>query len=152
MIYHGRGIDPAGPRHRVAEVSCAAGRARPGGKLAKRRASAEPIHKRVAGMDVHRMEHVVTILVAQEDGAVVKETRTFGAFRRDMRALVAWPSCANRPAHFRRSRIQGRPPATAGNVLRCHNKDGTRKGEAAARWDRLPSCACSRARFRSHPW
>src|SRR5579884_1620994 len=27
--------DPAGPRHRVAEVSCAAGRARPGGKLAR---------------------------------------------------------------------------------------------------------------------
>jgi transposase len=50
----------------------------------------EPIHERVAGMDVHRMEHVVTILLAQKDGTVLKETRTFGAFKRDMRALVDW--------------------------------------------------------------
>lgn len=50
----------------------------------------EPIHRRVAGMDVHRMEHVVTILVTQEDGTVLSETRTFGAFKRDMRALIDW--------------------------------------------------------------
>ena len=50
----------------------------------------EPIHKRVAGMDVHRMEHVVTILLEQEDGTVLNETRKFGGFKRDMRALVDW--------------------------------------------------------------
>jgi transposase len=50
----------------------------------------EAIHQRVAGMDVHRMEHVVTILVAQEDGTVLNETRTFGGFKRDMRALSDW--------------------------------------------------------------
>jgi transposase len=50
----------------------------------------EPSHQRVAGMDVHRMEHVVTILVAQEDGTVLSETRTFGGFKRDMRALIDW--------------------------------------------------------------
>jgi transposase len=50
----------------------------------------EAIHQRVAGMDVHRMEHVVTILLAQEDGTVLSETRTFGGFKRDMRALIDW--------------------------------------------------------------
>ncbi len=51
----------------------------------------EPMHQRVAGIDVHRMKHVVTILIGQEDGAVSSETREFGVFKRDMRALVAWP-------------------------------------------------------------
>jgi len=50
----------------------------------------EAIHQRVAGMDVHRMEHVVTILLTQEDGTVLSETRTFGGFKRDMRALIDW--------------------------------------------------------------
>jgi transposase len=50
----------------------------------------EPIHERVAGMDVHRMEHVVTVQLAQKDGTILKETRQFGAFKRDMRALVDW--------------------------------------------------------------
>ena len=50
----------------------------------------EPMHQRVAGIDVHRMKHVVTILIGQEDGAVSSETREFGGFKRDMRALVAW--------------------------------------------------------------
>ena len=48
------------------------------------------MHQRVAGIDVHRMKHVVTILIGQEDGAVSSETREFGGFKRDMRALVAW--------------------------------------------------------------
>ena len=50
----------------------------------------EAIHKRVAGIDVHRMQHTVTILVEQADGTVVQETREFGSFKRDMRALVGW--------------------------------------------------------------
>jgi transposase len=50
----------------------------------------EPMHQRVAGIDVHRMKHVVTILIGQEDGAVSSQTREFGGFKRDMRALVAW--------------------------------------------------------------
>lgn len=50
----------------------------------------EAIYERVAGMDVHRMEHVVTILVAQQDGTLSQETRRFGGFKRDMRALVGW--------------------------------------------------------------
>jgi transposase len=50
----------------------------------------EAVHKRVAGIDVHRMKHVVTILIEQ-DGAVSSQTREFGGgFKRDMRALVAW--------------------------------------------------------------
>ena len=49
----------------------------------------EAVHERVAGIDVHRMKHVVTILIEQ-DGAVSRETREFGGFKRDMRALVAW--------------------------------------------------------------
>ena len=50
----------------------------------------EAIHKRVAGIDVHRMQHTVTILVEQADGTFVQETREFGSFKRDMRALVGW--------------------------------------------------------------
>jgi transposase len=50
----------------------------------------EAVHKRVAGIDVHRMKHVVTILIEQADGTVSSKTREFGGFKRDMRALVAW--------------------------------------------------------------
>lgn len=50
----------------------------------------EPIYQRVAGMDVHRMKHVVTVLIAQEDGTVASETREFGGFKRDMHALTDW--------------------------------------------------------------
>ena len=34
------------------------------------------------------MEHVATILLEQEDGTVSNETRKFGGFKRDMRALA----------------------------------------------------------------
>ena len=50
----------------------------------------EPIHERVAGIDVHRMKHVVTVLISGDGGAVSSETREFGGFKRDMRALVDW--------------------------------------------------------------
>ena len=50
----------------------------------------EPIHKRVAGLDVHRMKHVVTVAIEQEDGTVLTETREYGGFKRDMRAMIAW--------------------------------------------------------------
>jgi hypothetical protein len=50
----------------------------------------EPIHDRLAGLDVHRMKHVVTILVGQEDGTVSSETREFGGFKRRLsRADIA---------------------------------------------------------------
>ena len=44
------------------------------------------------------MKHVVTIVIDREDGAVTSETRAFGGFKRDMRALVAWPPIARKPA------------------------------------------------------
>jgi transposase len=50
----------------------------------------EPIHKRVAGIDVHRMKHVATVLVEQADGTLLKATQVFGGFKRDLRALVDW--------------------------------------------------------------
>lgn len=50
----------------------------------------EPIHKCVAGIDVHRMKHVVTVLIENTDGSVTKHTREFGGFKRDMKTLVAW--------------------------------------------------------------
>ena len=50
----------------------------------------QPLHRRVAGIDVHRMLHVVTVLVEQADGRVERTTRHFGGFRRDCRALAAW--------------------------------------------------------------
>jgi len=50
----------------------------------------QPLHRRVAGIDVHRMLHVVTLLVEQADGSIQRTTRQFGGFRRDCRALAAW--------------------------------------------------------------
>jgi transposase len=50
----------------------------------------EVIYQRVAGIDVHRIKHVVTILIGREDGTVMSETREFGAFKRELRALVRW--------------------------------------------------------------
>jgi len=48
------------------------------------------LHRRVAGIDVHRMLHVVTVLLEQADGSVLKLSRQFGGFKRDMRAMTAW--------------------------------------------------------------
>jgi transposase len=50
----------------------------------------EPIHRRVAGLDVHRMKHIITVLIEGEDGRITKHTREFGGFKRDMKALIAW--------------------------------------------------------------
>jgi transposase len=50
----------------------------------------EPIHKRVAGLDVHRMKQVATVLVEAEEGTVTTATRQFGGFKRDLRELVNW--------------------------------------------------------------
>jgi transposase len=44
----------------------------------------------VAGIDVHRMLHVVTVLIEQPDGSVGKFSREFGGFKRDCRALAQW--------------------------------------------------------------
>jgi transposase len=49
-----------------------------------------PLHRRVAGIDVHRMLHVVTVLIEQPDGSVARHSREFGGFKRDCRALAAW--------------------------------------------------------------
>ncbi len=50
----------------------------------------QPLHRRVAGIDVHRMLHVVTLAIEHADGSVTQSTREFGGFRRDCRALAAW--------------------------------------------------------------
>lgn len=49
-----------------------------------------PILRRVAGIDVHRMLHVVTVLIEQPDGSIERHSREFGGFKRDCRALAAW--------------------------------------------------------------
>jgi len=49
-----------------------------------------PLYRRVAGIDVHRMLHVVSVLIEQPDGSIVKHSREFGGFKRDCRALAAW--------------------------------------------------------------
>jgi transposase len=48
----------------------------------------EILHKRVAGIDVHRMKHVVTTLIEDETGSISKQTREFGGFKRDLKALA----------------------------------------------------------------
>ena len=50
----------------------------------------QPLHRRLAGIDVHRMLHVVTVVIEQPDGAIEQTSREFGGFRRDCRALAAW--------------------------------------------------------------
>ena len=50
----------------------------------------ETLHKRVAGIDVHRMKHVVSVLIENEDGNLTRHTREFGGFKRDLKALAAW--------------------------------------------------------------
>jgi transposase len=48
------------------------------------------LYRRVAGIDVHRMLHVVMVLLEQPDGSMQRQTRQFGGFRRDCRELAAW--------------------------------------------------------------
>jgi len=48
------------------------------------------IAKRCAGLDVHKMSIVVTVLLEQADGSVHYKTRTFGTFKRDRKALASW--------------------------------------------------------------
>ncbi|RIZ70737.1 MAG: hypothetical protein D0528_00840, partial [Methylococcales bacterium] len=43
-----------------------------------------------AGIDVHRMLHVITVLVENEDGTLTKHQQSFGGFKRDMKAMVLW--------------------------------------------------------------
>ena len=50
----------------------------------------EPIVKRVAGLDVHKMVIVATVLLTHEDGVTRKETRDFGTFRKHRRQLARW--------------------------------------------------------------
>lgn len=49
-----------------------------------------PLYRRIAGLDVHRMLYVLTVLIELDDGTLEKHQRTFGGFKRDRRALVAW--------------------------------------------------------------
>lgn len=50
------------------------------------------VHRRVAGIDVHRMQHTVTVLLEGKDGNVERETKSFGGFRRQLRELAQWLS------------------------------------------------------------
>ncbi len=50
----------------------------------------EPIVKRCAGLDVHKMKVTVTALLEQEDGSVREETREFKTFRKHRRQLCRW--------------------------------------------------------------
>jgi len=50
----------------------------------------EPLVKRVAGLDVHKMLVVGTVLIEEEDGSIKQETREFGTFKRDRRQMCQW--------------------------------------------------------------
>src|SRR5437016_11480404 len=50
----------------------------------------KPLYRRIAGLDVHRMLYVLTVLIELDDGTVTKHQRSFGGFQRDLRDLVAW--------------------------------------------------------------
>ena len=50
----------------------------------------EAVVRRSAGLDVHRNNVVVTVLIEQDDGTIFEETRAFGTFRKDRRELCVW--------------------------------------------------------------
>lgn len=50
----------------------------------------EPIVKRCAGLDVHKMQVTVTVLIEQEDGSVEEETREFKTFRKHRKQVCRW--------------------------------------------------------------
>ncbi len=50
----------------------------------------EPIVKRCAGLDVHKMVVVATVWLEQADGDLSQESRECGTFRRDRQALCDW--------------------------------------------------------------
>jgi hypothetical protein len=49
-----------------------------------------PLHKRVAGIDIHRMLHFMTVLIEDDDETIIKHQREFGSFKRDMKAMALW--------------------------------------------------------------
>jgi transposase len=49
-----------------------------------------PLYRQVAGIDVHRMLHVVTVIIEHSDGTIEHMSREFGGFRRDCRSLATW--------------------------------------------------------------
>ena len=48
------------------------------------------LYQCVAGLDVHRMLLVITVLIQLPDGNITKQQRSFGAFKRDLLEMVAW--------------------------------------------------------------
>ena len=50
----------------------------------------EPIVKRAGGLDVHKKSVVASVVLEQEDGTLLQETRTFGTTGEPRRALCAW--------------------------------------------------------------
>ena len=49
-----------------------------------------PIHKSAIGLDVHQKQITATVITEQDDGTIYSEVKTFGAFKRDRRALANW--------------------------------------------------------------
>jgi hypothetical protein len=41
------------------------------------------LHRRVTGIGLYRMLHLVKVLIEQPDGGMQRQTREFGGFRRD---------------------------------------------------------------------
>lgn len=50
----------------------------------------EPIVKRCAGLDVHKMKVTVTVIIEEEGGCVKEETREYKTFREHRRQLCRW--------------------------------------------------------------
>ncbi len=49
-----------------------------------------PIYKRVIGLDIHQAKISACAVAEQADGKVTVESREFGGFKRDRRALAEW--------------------------------------------------------------
>ncbi len=55
----------------------------------------EPMVKRCAGLDVHKMQIMVTVRLEQSDGQVQESTHEFGTFQADRLALADWLNSLN---------------------------------------------------------
>ena len=50
----------------------------------------EPITKSAAGLDVHKMMVMATVILEQEDGSLFQQTREFNTFKKGRRAMCQW--------------------------------------------------------------
>lgn len=60
----------------------------------------EPITKSAAGLDVHKMMVMATVILEQEDGSLFQQTREFNTLKKGRRAMCQWLQEHAKAAYF----------------------------------------------------